>query len=161
MREKGKHVMPADRRTTTRKTMRVATLFTGAATAAIGFTQAATAAPGQAGTAKTTEVPTRPNIQTTSNCFTSATKHWVHIEYWNANKFCAGFAGYLSWRPPRSLTRVQECGGTNRGVISLTNGKLSNFYPGTTYRRFAADVSGLTIISWSGTDACNAFPPQY
>jgi len=153
--------MAAGRRTTTRNTMRVATLFTGAAAAAVGFTPVAAAATGQTGTAKTTEVAILPTIQTTSNCFTSATKHWVHLEYWNANKFCIGFRGYLSWRGDRELTRVQECGGTNHGVVSLTNGNLSNYGPGTGYRRFSADVSGLSIFSWSGTDACKAFPPQY
>jgi hypothetical protein len=134
------------RRITTRKTMRVATVFTGAA-AAVALAPAAMAGTGHAaGTGnqartdgkaitalrhggRTTEIrPKTHGIVTSMSCRNA---HWVHLEWFRSNRYCFGYSGYLPFHP--ALAVHHECGGTNIGVISLSNGNLSNFGPGTGY----------------------------
>ena len=77
----------ATRTTTSRKAMRVATCFTGAAAAAVAFAPAALAAPGHAPAqghtalvnGKTQAVKPDTTIKS-RGCHTSDA-HWLHIEY--------------------------------------------------------------------------------
>jgi hypothetical protein len=159
---------PATRKSA-RKAMRVATVFTGAAAAAVTFMPAAQAGTGHtAGTEGKTLAPgagvrangIKPdysksgNIESNGAC-TNA--EWVHLEWGKGVTDCFGNRGWI--RYGQDLAISHECGGTNFGVLDNTNGAIS-FVPGTGYRGFAAGTENslIWITGWSGTDHCGAFP---
>jgi hypothetical protein len=150
----------ATRKATSRKAMRVATVFTGAAAAAVAYAPAALAAPGHAPAqgrtalvnGKTQAAGPRTTIQS-KGCGTSDV-HWLHLEYASLfrSKLCKafGFAGFKTV----AQDFYAECGGNNYGTIYWKTGSLG-FGPGNTYRSVTErDISGVSIYSWKGTDHC-------
>jgi hypothetical protein len=153
--------------------MRVSTVFTGAAAAAVAFTPAAAAGTGHAaGTGgKTLTVPrmggrttdVRPDHGRVSGSIRSSGKcedaQWVHLEWDRGYTDCFGFKGLYSFLPTPLVHLSHECGGTNSGIV-YTSVADSNFVPGTTYRGFSGnpDLSFIWIAGWRGTDKCGAFP---
>jgi hypothetical protein len=152
----------ATRRATSRKAMRVATVFTGAAATAVAFAPAALAAPGHAPAqghtalvnGKTRAVrPDNTGSIRSKGCGTSDV-HWLHIEYASffRSKLCKafGFRGYMT----DGQDMYAQCGGNNYGNIFGSKGTLS-FGPGNTYRSFPRrNISAVSIYFWSGTDQC-------
>jgi hypothetical protein len=148
------------------KTLRVATVFTGAAACAAAFTPAAMAATGH---------PARPqngaaydSMKVTSNC--AGVPNWLHLTFWWSSKpgpsfylrtMCWGFAGIDAAIPPQrgGTNRLSyECGGNNYGYLNPAT-DFQNFGPGTGYRHennFV--VNSVEITGWSGTDRCPVGP---
>lgn len=126
------------------KTMRVATLFTGAAACAAAFAPAAVAGTGHPAAVghqarldgKALALPwlhrapegLQPDTSPTNNCGT--TPRWVHVAYSPHKVSCFGFDGALSRHPAVHFSR--ECGGDNRGHIAGPSGSWG-FGPGHTY----------------------------
>jgi hypothetical protein len=154
----------ATRKTTSRQAMRVATVFTGAAAAAVGFAPAALAAPGHAAaqdhparaTGKAQAMrPDKGSIRS-AGCTTNT---WLHIEYHSIFRVLCkqfGFAGKLTYPYSLSLLAMSaQCGGNNIGNIYYSGKKLP-YAQGTSYRSFNPSliVSAVSIRKWSGTDEC-------
>jgi hypothetical protein len=151
----------ATRRAASRKAMRVATVFTGAAATAVAFAPAALAAPGHAPTqgraalvnGKTRAV--RPDTTIESKGCGTSDVHWLHIEYGSLfrSKLCKafGFAGVKH----DNQSMYAQCGGNNYGNIYTKQGDVT-FGPGNTYRSFKPrkSVSSVSIYTWSGNDKC-------
>jgi hypothetical protein len=155
----------ATRKATSRKAMRVATVFTGAAATAVAFAPAALAAPGhvqaQGHTAlvngKTRAVrPENSGSIRSKGCGTSDV-HWLHISYASffRSHLCKafGFRGYFA----DGQDMQAQCGGTNYGTIFSSKGTDIHFGPGNTYRTFnpRKNISGVSIYAWSGNDQCS------
>jgi hypothetical protein len=164
----------ATRTTASRKAMRVATVFTGAAAAAVLPSAA------MAGTA----TPVRPtdhiealrpanssgkvygSIRRQPQCdFPGATKpQWVHIIGVGAGgstETCFGFAGLwdVSGGLANEWTINYECGGTNFGALNpLTDSQ--SFGPGTGYRKeHGFHMNSIDIFAWSsGGKTCPLSP---
>jgi hypothetical protein len=152
----------ATRKTTSRQAMRVATVFTGAAAAAVGFAPAALAAPGHAATQ---DHPARANGKAQAMAPASSirsagctTNTWLHVEYFSSfRELCRAF-GFAGKMKPLSapLEMSAQCGGNNYGTFFSSQGKKTTYGPGTTYREFSnpISVSYVSIRKWSGTDEC-------
>jgi hypothetical protein len=152
----------ATRRAASRKAMRVATVFTGAAATAVAFAPAALAAPGHAPAqghtalvnGKTRAVRPETTIES-KGCGTSDV-HWLHISYASffRSHLCKafGFAGYKA----DGQDMQAQCGGNNYGTIFSSKGTDIGFGPGNTYRTFnpRKNISGVSIYYWSGNDQC-------
>jgi hypothetical protein len=151
-----------------RKTMRVATVFTGAAATAAAFTPAAMAGTGHGAVARTAgkalNVPRERGIRPDYSKYGSirssgACKNaeWVHLEWGRGYRDCFGYHGGINWGEELAISH--ECGGTNNGII-FTTGNSIPYGPGTGYRGFPTGTEALSIYigSWTGTDHCGAFP---
>jgi hypothetical protein len=140
--------------------MRVATVFTGAAAAAVAFAPGAMAAPGHtqapghparaAGKARALA----PDIRS-SGCTTNT---WLHVEYFSPfRELCKAF-GFAGKMTPLGapLEMSAQCGGNNFGTIFWSGGRRTTYGPGTTYREFpiVESVSAVSITHWQGTDKC-------
>jgi hypothetical protein len=154
------------RTTTSRKAMRVATVFTGAAAAAVGFAPGAVAAPGHAaaqghaalanGTARALAPDT-----TSRGCTTNS---WLHIQYSSYFRaLCRQFGGVgyaypLTTGGGFQLEMTAQCGGNNIGRIypESAPAKPITYRQGTTYRTFphVVDISFLSISGYGGHDKC-------
>lgn len=154
----------ATRRAASRKAMRVATVFTGAAATAVAFAPTALAAPGHAPAQGHTAVvngKTRamaPDVQHSgsirSKGCNSTDVHWLHIQYESLfqRKLCKAF-GFRGVKLV-SMDFSAECGGTNHGTIFWNTGSL-RYGPGNTYRSVTRrNISAVSISFWSGTDQC-------
>jgi hypothetical protein len=144
--------------------MRVATVFTGAAAAAVGFAPAALAAPGHAAAQAH---PARANgkaqaMAPDANSIRSAgctTNTWVHIEYSELFRttLCraVGFEGRMKLKSA-DLAMYAQCGGNNVGTIYYSGGKSLSYAQGTTYRPISPTlfVSSVSILYWKGTEQC-------
>jgi hypothetical protein len=164
------------RKTTVKKTMRVATVFSGAAACATAFGPAAAAA--TAATAPAGHAPgginirfdrgrpkmplhgARPaytvlsgNIESTMNC--GNTPKWVHTKFTTEYSVCFGFKGSLSYST-YPLVVSKECGGTNHGFIESPHGDKYHFYSGNYFVRLPFNsVSWVHISGWNGGDTCS------
>jgi hypothetical protein len=153
----------ATRRVASRKAMRVATVFTGAAATAVAFAPTALAAPGHAPTRGHTALvngktrAVRPDVDSGSikskGCGSSDV-HWLHIQYESLfqRKLCKAFG----FRGVKLVSQdfSAECGGNNHGTIFWNTGSLP-FGPGNTYRSVTRrNISAVSILFWSGTDQC-------
>jgi hypothetical protein len=162
---RGKFMNTATRKTTSRQAMRVATVFTGAAAAAVGFAPAALAAPGHAAAQ---DHPARANGKAQAMAPASSirsagctTNTWLHIQYSSLlrDALCKqfGFAGKMRPVTPDgdTLAMNAQCGGNNIGNIYYSGKKLP-YAQGTSYRSFNPFrvVSYVSIRKWSGTDEC-------
>jgi hypothetical protein len=173
--EKGQHMNPSTRKST-RKAMRVATVFTGAA--AVGaFAPAAVAAVGhEAGTGHQAravdKAPALPRVHGTTHGirpdfsgresgsirlsrFCSQVPHWVHMQSYSLkNSYCYGFKGLWEWDPAAKM--YGECGGNNFGYLYPDGGNAFSFHQGTTYRRWTNGIKlfDIRISGWSGNDKC-------
>jgi hypothetical protein len=154
----------ATRTTASRKAMRVATVFTGAAAAAVGFAPTALAAPvhaaaqGHPAQANGRAQEMRPDANSIQSrgCTTNT---WLHIEYseFLRSDLCKqfGFAG--SMKPAGgTLAMTAQCGGNNVGNIYYSSHTSLPYYQGAKYRSFSPFkvVSKVSIFYWSGTEKC-------
>jgi hypothetical protein len=165
-----------------RKSMRVATIFTGVAAATFGMAQAANAQdathPAAKNTSKHIGQTIRPagrvsgSIRYATNCYHQSRSHpnWLHTSTWfllpdtggdlEVNSVCFGYAGiYMS--PPGTGIRA-ECGGTNKGYLDGSKNDTflsTRFGPGTTYRTLDwSHLDDVVIDSWTGTNQCGGAP---
>jgi hypothetical protein len=158
-------------RSRSRKSMRVATLFTGVAACTLGTaTQVAHAQDA---------APTVPagksygSIRYSQNCGNQGIdKTWLHVSTNNSSpyasqipytSFCFGYKGL--WGSPPGIGINYECGGNNHGLlvgVTAAGRKWSTgFGPGTTYRTLhEAHLDGVFINSWTGDDKCPK-PPNW
>jgi hypothetical protein len=135
-----------------RKTMRVATMFTGAAACAVAFTPAAHAA---------NLDPVRPANTEWGDCQGANQSHWLHIVT-NQSIFCLGDRGIINVGVhPYGLPVYSYCGGNNSGWF-LYSGRELKFYSGTTYNTYARNhdwvplgVISVSISTWHGNDTCS------
>jgi len=164
-----------------RKTMRVATVFTGVAASAVAMGQTAnaqdTVQPGATHTSKhvgrtaRTAVPAvveSGSIRAAYSCNHRNIDHtWVHIwtEVYNVPyqeslvADCYGDKGtYLS---PRGFGVIGVCGGENHGFLTGTNSGeywVYDFTAGTKYIPLSkGSLYAIDIEGWAGTDQCPTF----
>jgi hypothetical protein len=158
-----------------RRSMRVATIFTGVAAVTVGVTQAANAQdvahPAAKPTAEHAGRAMRPDgrvdgsIEYYGSCAGDGVDpHWLHIStaglpFFGRNiigSACFGFAGIYSSPPGTGI--YGECGGGNYGYIDGENrGKIVSlaFGPATTYRHFTwSHYDDVLISKWKGNDTC-------
>lgn len=169
-------------RSRTKKSLRVATIFTGVAAVTVGVTQAANAqdvahaaakpAPKHINNAVRPDGRINGTIQYYEDC---ADNHvdptWLHVAtalwiYTNSGSqyiqrsVCFGGDGIYSSPPGRGISG--ECGGNNSGWIDgYNNGKSVsfNFKPGTKYAFFDwSHYDDVLITKWQGTDTCPRTP---
>jgi hypothetical protein len=164
-----------------RKSMRVATIFTGVACATFGVTQVANAQDAAKSVARHTSkrvggaihpaAKYDGSIRYASDCGNRGIdKNWLHISVTSYSggedlatylSDCFGYAGTWLY-PPRSGIRA-ECGGNNKGYLMGQEKNGDSWYlgfgPGTTYRTWnESHLDNVTINSWAGTDACGRAP---
>ena len=168
----------ASSKSRTRKSMRVATLFTGAAAATVGMTQVANAQE----TAHSAAKPSSKHIGRAMRPDAAATTiesavacgagrshgNWLHVsttvylQYGSYfyTSFCYGFKGTIY--SPQGTGARAECGGNNYGYLAgyvKAGAWALSFKPGTTYRAVnKSHLSTVHISSWKGTDACGEAP---
>jgi hypothetical protein len=159
-----------------RKTMRVATIFTGVAATTAGVMQVAHAQ--DIRPAGTQDI--RPghaalpagrlsgSIRSAPTCGDRGIdKNWLHVSTtfyiglsFDYTSVCFGFRGTFQ-SPPDTGVRA-ECGGNNHGFLLGVNGGRSKsflFGPGTTYHRLSwSHLYTVAINSWTGADACPRAP---
>ena len=158
-----------------RRSMRVATIFTGIAAVTVGVTQAANAQdvahPAAKPTAEHAGGAIRPagrfdgSIEEYTSCAGyHVDPHWLHISTASLPFYgrgiigstCFGFKGIYSSPPGTGI--YGECGGGNYGYIDGENkGKIVSlaFGPGTTYRHFTwSHYDDVLITKWAGSDTC-------
>jgi hypothetical protein len=151
--------------TTSRKAMRVATVFTGAAATAVAFAPVAMAATGQAtphghpAQAAGTNHTVRPDVHSGSIRSTGCTTNtWLHVQYESVFRTLCKAFGFKGRMTPASspLVTSAQCGGNNYGVLYYSGNKHITFGPGTTYRTFnpTKNISEVAISRWNGTDKC-------
>jgi hypothetical protein len=149
----------ATRRATSRKAMRVATVFTGAAAAAVAYAPAALAAPGHAPAQGHTALANgktggaRTAIES-KGCGASDV-HWLHVQYNSPFRVLCKAFGFAGVKDVGQLTMYAQCGGNNYGNLFTQEGVVS-FGPGNTYRSFTYGkyLSAVSIYYWNGTDQC-------
>lgn len=137
---------------TSRKTMRIATVFTGAAVAAVGFAPAALAAP------TAPPAPGRPPAPASSIRRTGCTTNqWVHISYESIFRTeCAayGFVGIST----AGFFMKGYCGGNNFGQLLYSSGKVRTYGNGNTYNHTLSGdyLSAIKNSGWnkSNKDTC-------
>jgi hypothetical protein len=148
---------PGTTKTASRKTMRVATMFTGATACAVAFTPAAA----QAATI-------RPATTTPGSCRGPNQSHWLHIidqqSYYCVGGVTPGIG--RGYRPTGGHTEVYSfCGGNNSGFFLSSPGEINGnakwYGHGTTYNQYAKYNYGhpyyavsVSISRWSGNDTC-------
>jgi hypothetical protein len=143
-----------------RKSVRLATVFTGTAALTAGFGPAAWAMPAS-------------HIESTNNCNT-ANKNWAEVSVksdpFNA-RTCSAF-GFRGETPVYimgnggldGIDYIGQCGGNNYGGFPWTGNSASGFLtfgPGTTFRNITAYRSRISnagneirISGWTGGDRC-------
>jgi hypothetical protein len=153
----------------TKKTMRVATTFTGAAACAFAFAPTAMAG-AQPGVAHGGRQPlprgnnrnVRPDKITYDLSCPGGTSNWVHLAYYSGGDACLGFTGYSALSPIPVIKGW--CGGNNKGVlygISKNGARRSHpFGHGHTYATIKSAPFAVTSVKmngWSGNSKCG--PP--
>lgn len=149
-----------------KRSMRVATLFTGIATCAAGMAYAGTA---QAAThttvdhaQKLTPRTVKPagrnvsgSIQEVSECGNNT---WVHVlSAVNLRSICFGYRGTTS--ASNETGAAAECGGNNYGWMDSVRGyRIFSFREGTTFATLNwPHLSYVHISGWKGTDVCRVY----
>ena len=147
-----------------KKTMRVATTFTGAAACAAAFAPtAATAATAQHGhqiRLDGTRHGVQPDAGITfkSQC-PGGTSNWLHIAWaGNHGDACLGGVGSVSFSTHAPGIKGW-CGGNNIGIILSRNGQHSySFGHGTTYlyniKPDPFPIGAVLMDGWKGNDKC-------
>jgi hypothetical protein len=119
---KGQLMRPGINRTAVRKTMRVATVFTGAAACATAFVAPAAAGTGQHAVARPGQQPrlnssrVRPLTNIESRNCADVGPSWVHFGTAGAGSICWGYSG--RWTGNKDFdyfTASRICGGNNSG----------------------------------------------
>ena len=164
-----------------RKSMRVATIFTGVAACTFGAATQVANAQDAAPTA-----PTHPatharlaiadgrsygSIRMSDGCAEgNVHKTWLHVSVNNSSPYanlipyrswCFGYFGL--WNSPPGIGIVAQCGGNNHGLlvgVTAAGDKWSATYgPGTKWRTLEeAHLYGVFINSWTGNDECGYGP---
>jgi hypothetical protein len=154
-----------------KKSMRVATIFTGVAAFTAGMAQAANAQDTHAAvrpTSKNVGRVVRPagvvdgHIRYVSGCIeTHSVPTWFHytVEPTTViDDYCFGYSG--AYYSPPGVGLVSQCGGNNHGDLTGAKGGLSvstAYGPGTTYRTLNwSHFYLITIESWTGGDECKS-----
>jgi hypothetical protein len=153
-----------------KKTMRVATTFTGVACAVAFNNPAALAATGQPAAQpghqqhlRRTAIAGNKRLSGSireSTCGNPNTSHWLHIGLPYREVTCIGFQGQLLMSPYPNMRSF--CGGNNRGVIGGKPELGRSYYdfgPGNYFYQLPKSVkwfyvSDVTIWSWSRNDRC-------
>jgi hypothetical protein len=147
-----------------KKTMRVATTFTGAA-CAVAFNNPAALA-GTAGPAAAAQPGIAANHIISGNIREAActNSNWLHVEGPYNSGECFGFRGILSVSPWPNMRAF--CGGNNSGYIyghdNLHSYTVYNHYlHGTYYYHLPSNVKWFYVsevenIGWGGNDKCPA-----
>jgi hypothetical protein len=169
-------VKPGIKKVASGKTMRVATLFTGAAAYAAAFAPAAAAGTVHAAGAghqarldgrtltalrlHDTMHGARPDDSGSIGWTSSCTRfpHWVHI-YSPAVHTCVGFKGTLDFVTDlgQPIGASTICGGNNYGWYKSVGDRKGYYHQGTTYATLPVDnIKSIHISGWKGTDACPA-----
>jgi hypothetical protein len=150
----------ATRTTISRKAMRVATVFTGAAGLAVAFAPTALAAPGHAPTQGHSaraigKTQSSSELTATIRSAGCTTNTWLHLQYQSTIRdLCKAFGYRGTMVPDSSVYMSAQCGGNNYGYILFRHTSLP-YGPGTTYRNVTpGHVSAVTISGWTGTDKC-------
>lgn len=152
----------------TRRSMRVATIFTGVAACTAGVTHVAHAQ----------DIRPAPrvgpgSIRSVTSCAHRGIDHeWLHVSTvsnttvlgealttWVSD--CFGYFGTFLY--PRGTGISGECGGNNSGYLWGSNGAGGTwgrqFFQGTGYARFhEPHLSSVSIFGWKGTDTCGQAP---
>jgi hypothetical protein len=156
---------PSIKKAASRKTVRVATTFTGAAACAVTFAPTVAAGTGQPAAAQPGHQHKVHRIQaiTQANCRGTNQSHWMHMGT-ETTVTCFGFRGATHVRPnPFKITSF--CGGNNSGFIYGTsaggNAASIFFGHGTYYNQFQTPspplhASFVSIIGFGGNDKCPA-----
>jgi hypothetical protein len=167
----------ASSRPRSRRSMRVATIFTGVAACTFGAaTQVANAqeaiphAAGHAAQGIGRAMPDSKvygSIRYVPICgYRGSRRTWLHYETYQSYylpdySWCFGYKG-LSESPP-GVGIYSECGGNNHGLLVGVNAAgdkwSTGFGPGTTYRKLnEAHLDAIFINSWTGNDKCGEAP---
>jgi hypothetical protein len=127
-----------------KRTMRVATAFTGVAACTAIAAPIAHASSGHRRSGSIRE----------SNCAGAGTHPtWLHVASQNYGITCYGFRG--SYSPTTEIGLRAECGGNNWGFLSGP-GWVLTFGAGNTYRFVNhAHMDTVAIGGWSGSDSCS------
>jgi hypothetical protein len=160
-----------------RKSMRVATIFTGVAACTFGAaTQVANAQEAAPHAAAQTlkdagrAIPDSAvygSIRSTYLCFRRGiNKTWLHYAAYYSydspvGSWCVGYKGLLE--SPAGVGIYSECGGNNHGLLVGTTAAgrkwSTGFGPGTTYRKLnEAHLTAIYVNSWTGNDKCGKPP---
>jgi hypothetical protein len=153
-----------------KRTMRVATTFTGAAACGVAFNPAAMAATAQpVAHQQLRRIAIAENrrlsgsIRESAGCAAANASHWLHVsEGPGFGPVCFGFRGLLLTSPLPDMHAF--CGGTNSGYIWGTDNLHSyavyyHFGQGTYYYHPPKSekyfyVSEIGIVGWKGGDKC-------
>jgi hypothetical protein len=141
----------------TKRSMRVATLFTGVAACTAAMALGGTAQAATHTTVKHTPKGTRGtagpayrtsgNIREVTSCGSNT---WLHVQSEpNRHSFCFGFAGTSV--PTNEVGVYAQCGGNNYGWLDWPGGDdFVTYGPGSTYRKLNwAHLSYVHLSSWS------------
>jgi hypothetical protein len=150
-----------------RRSMRVATIFTGVAACTFGATQVANAQDAARVERAVPDHKLYGSIRYAYLCGArDSDRTWLHYGTYDSTyapdvSWCFGYKG-LSESPP-GVGIYSECGGNNHGFlagITATGAEWStSFGPGTTYRKLdKAHLIDVLITSWSGNDKCGSAP---
>jgi hypothetical protein len=148
-----------------KKSMRVATIFTGIAACTVGMAYGGLAYGGTAQAATVKHTPkgigltNKPAYRTSGNIeevVSCGTNTWLHVESKSGGSFCFGFRGTSV--PTNEVGMYAQCGGNNYGWLSSARGhRATPFYRGTTYRELRwPHLSRVHISGWGGTEKCPA-----
>lgn len=150
-----------------KRTMRVATTFTGAAACAVAFNPAAMAATGRpaahTGHQQLRRIAIAGNKRLSGSIHEgSCAPEWLHIGLGAYGANCFGYRGIMDLSP--YLIMHSYCGGTNSGYIWGSDNLhdytvYQNFHPGNYFYHLPKSVlwfvvSEIEIRSWRGTDRC-------
>jgi hypothetical protein len=161
-----------------RKSMQVATLFTGVAACTVGIAQAAYAmdaappagghTPNHPGQAARPDGRASGSIRYASSCFIpNIDKTWVHISVNSLRSddpyrsFCFGFRGSFDGPPGVGINAY--CAGNNYGYLMGLGGRSwsTRFTQGTTYHKLVEPhLDNVQIDGWAGNDTCGR-PPNW
>jgi len=167
----------ASSKSRSKRSMRVATIFTGVAACTVGAaTQVANAQDAAHRAARHTS--TRAGrAEPDSRVYGSiryaylcgargSDRTWLHYATYDSyytpdTSWCFGYFG-LSESPP-GVGIYSQCGGNNHGLlvgVTAAGHKWStSFGPGTTYRKLnEAHLTAIFINSWTGNDKCGKAP---
>jgi hypothetical protein len=170
---------PAIRKTSALRAMRVATIFTGAAAAAVAFTPTAHAAQADGKGGRTVthgplnrsgrERPMDNWGKVSGNIVESygpdCEPHRTHISGTRSrltgpyhSNMCFGNRGTFDTSSGflhRPTAILGECGGNNWGWLNSNYASAQSFREGKTYRfENSYRLNSITINGWSGTDNC-------
>jgi hypothetical protein len=182
--EMRKHEMEAKNgKSMSRKSMRVATIFTGVAACTAVVAPVANAQDAAHPVSRNTSkhigrafrlASKNGSIRDASSCGNRGVDHtWLHVStnfllgqsrggspnYTYVTSVCFGFKG--SYYSPPGIGINAECGGNNHGVVFGYKPQFWSFFfgPGTTYHAlYKSSLYGVEIDGWTGNDQCPRAP---